>query len=76
MRGSEVVQFKNGKYGVRFNKGLILPYYEYLDLELIKRRGVVAWRERANEFYRDCQGTLDEANGALERLTDAGRPIS
>lgn len=59
----KIVQFKNGKYGIR----RWVFGYEFLDLQ--NKR---SWRKLNSSYFKDCQGTFQEA---LE-VIDTGKSLS
>ena len=69
MKKWELVQFKDGMYGVRRGKGLLGIWEpEFVDLKSPTKH---LWR-REGRYFTDCKGTREVAVDTLTRLTDEG----
>lgn len=64
-----IVQFKNGKYGIR-KWSLLFCKYMFLDLQHYRH-----WWPIGSRWIVDCQGDLEIVQGIYEMLTDKGSII-
>ena len=64
------VKFKNGKFSIR-KFSIWMPGFEYRDLKSVQ----TLWWGRNSKYYTNCQGTEEDVDRILERMTDKGEVV-